>query len=575
MLSGFGYSLKNFLNIMNYLFFDTETSGKPKDYDCPASDTNNWPRLVSFAYILSSETGDIIEKDAFIVKPDGYEIPKDAENIHGISTELANKEGIDIKEALNIIESLIDKAGIIVGHNISFDINVIDSEFYRYREKLYLDNIPYRCTMKESISYCALPKSKYPKLQELYIKLFGRQFKDAHNAMADIQATFECFWELVKLGVIDLNVKQQKISKGISDMVIGAAKSLDTKMRAKIYAIGMFHSKLCQLDPDSPIEMQIDHLENIWGNTPNIVSELNGYKKEFIKDVIEEISREIPEVFPQEKKLTDKLLLVAAFKIQSYLIGFSISNEVVRKEVVHEYFDLVGRYTEKLFKMIYDGDYSISSESKDKLNGFVGIHNKINSLIGEKTGDFLFNFPNKSKDLTSYIIEAKDLSLNKVLYGQLFSEAFALFTMYYIHMSKIGWAIEKEGEIERIIDAAESLIKYSDSQYDNNIKIIDALKAHTSSNNGNNGGNGGCYIATAVYGSYDCPQVWVLRRFRDYFLAEFYLGRVFIKIYYTLSPSFVKWFGHYKEFNWIFKYPLDKFVKYLKNKGVSDSPYND
>lgn len=84
-----------------------------------------------------------------------------------------------------------------------------------------------------------------------------------------------------------------------------------------------------------------------------------------------------------------------------------------------------------------------------------------------------------------------------------------------------------------------------------------------------------CYIATAVYGSYDCPQVCVLRRFRDNFLAESYLGRVFIKVYYTLSPSFVKWFGHYKEFNWIFKYPLDKFVQYLKNKGVSDSLYND
>lgn len=219
-------------------------------------------------------------------------------------------------------------------------------------------------------------------------------------------------------------------------------------------------------------------------------------------------------------------------------------------------------------------NYSISSESKEKLNGFVGIHKKINSLLveAETLGEFLSDFPNKSKDLTSYIIEAKKLSLNKVLYNWLFNEAFAQFTMYYLQMSKTYWAIEKEGEIERVIEAAESLIKYSDSQYGDNQKVIDALKAHT---NSNKGGNGGCYIATAVYGSYDCPQLWVLRRFRDYFLAESYLGRVFIKIYYTLSPSFVKWFGHYKVFNWVFKYPLDKLVKYLKNKGVSDAPYND
>lgn len=218
---------------MNYLFFDTETTGKPKNYDSPAFDTDNWPRLVSFAYILSDETGDIIKKDAFIVKPDGYEIHKDVENVHGISTELANREGIDINDALNIIESLIDEAGILVGHNISFDINVVDCEFYRYREKLYLDNMPYRCTMKESVSYCALPKLKYPKLQDLYTKLFGKQFKDAHNAMADIQATFECFWELVKLGVIDLNVKPQGISKGIADMINGVAKVLIQRCERK------------------------------------------------------------------------------------------------------------------------------------------------------------------------------------------------------------------------------------------------------------------------------------------------------------------------------------------------------
>ena len=435
--------------------------------------------------------------------------------------------------------------------------------------------MPYRCTMKESVSYCALPKLKYPKLQDLYTKLFGKQFKDAHNAMADIQATFECFWELVKLGVIDLNVKPQGISKGIADMINGVAKSLDTKMRAKIYAIGMLHSKLCQFEPDCPIERQIDYIEDPWVYTPNVVFALTGYKEEFINDVIEEISQKIPEIFSQGKKLIDKLLIVSAFKIQFYLIGFSVSNEAVRKEVVREYFDLVGRYTEKLFNIIYDGDYSISSENKEKLNGFVGIHDKINSVIGEKIGDFLFNFPNRSKDLTSYIIEAKNLSLNNILYSQLFNEAFTLFTMYYIQMSKIGWALEKEGEIEKIIKAAELLIKYSDSQYDNNQKVIDALKAHAMSNNEGNGNGGGCYIATAVYGSYDCPQVCVLRRFRDNFLAESYLGRVFIKVYYTLSPSFVKWFGHYKEFNWIFKYPLDKFVQYLKNKGVSDSLYND
>ena len=55
--------------------------------------------------------------------------------------------------------------------------------------------------------------------------------------------------------------------------------------------------------------------------------------------------------------------------------------------------------------------------------------------------------------------------------------------------------------------------------------------------------NGGCYVATAVYGSYDCPQVWTLRRYRDYTLAETWLGRLFILLYYAISPTLVKWFG--------------------------------
>ncbi len=87
--------------------------------------------------------------------------------------------------------------------------------------------------------------------------------------------------------------------------------------------------------------------------------------------------------------------------------------------------------------------------------------------------------------------------------------------------------------------------------------------------------NGGCYIATAVYGSYDCPPVWVLRRYRDGVLAKSWYGRRFIHIYYSVSPSLVKWFGHTTLFNKMFKCRLDKMVSNLKNQGIEDTPYND
>ena len=87
--------------------------------------------------------------------------------------------------------------------------------------------------------------------------------------------------------------------------------------------------------------------------------------------------------------------------------------------------------------------------------------------------------------------------------------------------------------------------------------------------------SGGCYVATAVYGSYDCPQVWTLRRFRDYTLAETWYGRAFIRTYYAISPTLVKWFGHTEWFKKMWKGKLDRIVANLKANGVEDTPYKD
>ena len=87
--------------------------------------------------------------------------------------------------------------------------------------------------------------------------------------------------------------------------------------------------------------------------------------------------------------------------------------------------------------------------------------------------------------------------------------------------------------------------------------------------------NGGCYIATAIYGSYDCPQVWMLRRFRDNTLAETWYGRAFIHVYYAVSPTLVKWFGRTQWFKHVWQPVLDRMVSRLKASGVEDTPYDD
>lgn len=84
-----------------------------------------------------------------------------------------------------------------------------------------------------------------------------------------------------------------------------------------------------------------------------------------------------------------------------------------------------------------------------------------------------------------------------------------------------------------------------------------------------------CYIATCVYDSYDCPQVWTLRRFRDQTLDTTWYGKLFIKAYYATSPTIVKWFGQTKWFKTFWKSRLDAFVKKLNEKGFADTPYTD
>lgn len=85
----------------------------------------------------------------------------------------------------------------------------------------------------------------------------------------------------------------------------------------------------------------------------------------------------------------------------------------------------------------------------------------------------------------------------------------------------------------------------------------------------------GCYVATAVYGSYDCPEVWILRRYRDDTLSKTWYGRAFIHTYYAISPTLVKWFGNTAWFKNMWKPKLDKMVERLNSEGVSDKPYND
>lgn len=123
------------------------------------------------------------------------------------------------------------------------------------------------------------------------------------------------------------------------------------------------------------------------------------------------------------------------------------------------------------------------------------------------------------------------------------------------------------GANESLDQVMKDLQKKCDARYDNA-----SIEFHFP---GDSKSSGACYIATAVYGSYECPEVWTLRRFRDNVLLNDFFGRLFVKMYYKLSPTMVKYFGETVAFKKFFKYFLDKIVNRLKTEGFSSSKYND
>lgn len=106
-------------------------------------------------------------------------------------------------------------------------------------------------------------------------------------------------------------------------------------------------------------------------------------------------------------------------------------------------------------------------------------------------------------------------------------------------------------------------------------RFYSASNSGSTSNSASANQKEGCYIATAVYGAYDCPQVWVLRRFRDNILAAKWYGRLGIHVYYAVSPTLVKWFAHAEWFQVFWRRKLDGLVASLQKKGVESTPYQD
>jgi|SRR5687767_5819193 len=210
---------------MRIMFFDTETNGKPINYKAPMSQVDNWPRVIQLAWSLTDVENKELSWGNYLIKPDGWEIPseathgKDAEFWlkHGYSTEKSLEVGVPIIEAASTFVADLQSCIVLVCHNMAFDYNVLGAELIRLG--LRSDVVPARiCTMEGSKDFCKIPmphrkerrpwikqEYKWPKLEELHRKLFGKDFDNAHDAGGDVAALRSCFFELVRQNIISID----------------------------------------------------------------------------------------------------------------------------------------------------------------------------------------------------------------------------------------------------------------------------------------------------------------------------------------------------------------------------------
>ena len=224
-----------------YLIFDTETTGLPKKWKAPITDTDNWPRCIQIAWQLHDESGQLIENQDYLIQTNDFNIPYDAEQIHGISTQLADENGISLIEVLEKFNVALSKTKFVVGQNVGFDLNIMGCEFHRMGIETNLNSLPRLDTCTEvTAKICQLPggrggKFKLPTLTELHKHLFNKEFSEAHNATADVEATTRCFLELIR---------KRNFTKEELDVSAEYFENFSAKNPQEIELIGLKHINL-------------------------------------------------------------------------------------------------------------------------------------------------------------------------------------------------------------------------------------------------------------------------------------------------------------------------------------------
>lgn len=218
---------------VRHLFLDTETTGGHPAEKLPYAgsisipayriedvwpdrlpEENPWPRVVQVAWIVFEDT-DKVAEESMLVRPEDFEIPREATEIHGITTEEASDDGNSLQRVLDELEDALDLVEMVVAHNVDYDVKTLAAEYYRQgwadRDSWDRTYPPVQqqglvCTMKSGTELCGIPREngssyKWPTLQELHTELFGEPVDQAHDALVDARACKRCYVEMRRRGV--------------------------------------------------------------------------------------------------------------------------------------------------------------------------------------------------------------------------------------------------------------------------------------------------------------------------------------------------------------------------------------
>ncbi len=355
-----------------YLIFDTETTGLPKSWNAPITDTDNWPRCVQIAWQLHDKYGELIEHQDFLIRPEGFNIPFDSEQVHGISTVLAEQQGENLEYVLELFNEVLNKTDYVVGQNVGFDLNIMGCEFHRKEIPTKLNDLPVLDTCTEmTAELCKIPggrggKFKLPTLTELHDHLFQVPFAEAHNATADVEATARCFFELIR---------QEIYTKDELDVTEDYFRSFQEENPETIALAGLKHQNLKKESAKLKKKDEVDS-GDVAADTGSVLTEasfahLHNHSQFYILQSTASISKLVQAAIKHQMPavaLTDTGNMMGAFNFVKEILKHNKDAEHPIKPIVGCEFNVCEDHMNKSVK---DNGYQIVLLAKNKK----GYHN--------------------------------------------------------------------------------------------------------------------------------------------------------------------------------------------------------